>query len=121
MTTTTVQKWAWDYLVQPRAGRRRQREYVTVELQPGGWTAGNTYPRYKTCDTMIIGWINGEPCGLLEPDEWRTFHQQPGPGESPGIPTIWQVTHGTKNHRRRAYYCDAHLPDEFRPDGYNPT
>jgi hypothetical protein len=115
MTSDTAQKWAWDYLAPARAGRRRQREFVTVELQPDGWTAENTWPRHKACNTMIVGWINGEPIGLLERDEWLAFHQQPGPGEPPGIPTIWKVTHCTKNHQVREHYCDAHLPPGFRP------
>ena len=118
MSMTTAQKWEWSHLVEPRPGRRRQREFITVELNPDGWTKGtDPYVYSEFCNSMTVGWINGEPVGgTLSSEEWRQFHGRENSSSMSAVPTIWKVTHGPKSHRRRAFYCDVHLPDEFRPD-----
>jgi hypothetical protein len=113
MSEMTIQRWEWDHLVQPRYGKRRQREFVAVELRPEGWPASTR--RQQLCHSMTLGWINGEPIGgTLSRDEFRQFHGLDDSGSPPTIPTIWKVTHGPKGRRHVSYYCDAHLPGEFR-------
>lgn len=96
-----VQTWTSDRLVQPRRGTRRVRETVNVSRHPAGWPANPGHERQETCNAVF----DAAAAGQL--DEFREFHDR--------HPVIWKCEQQQRRTRVRVYYCDAHLPDEFRP------
>jgi hypothetical protein len=101
-----VKVWTWERFTTSQT--RRQREIVTVEKHPDYWPANYGSDSQKTCGSLAISPGHG-----LEPDEYREFH-----GENYELhPVIWRVTWQLKQGawRHRQHWCDADLPDEYRP------
>ena len=106
-----VQSWTWERLAYPRgeSQARRQRHVVTVKRHPSGWL-DHAYPRQPTrCRTYSGDWEKRLA--------YHEFH-----GENHELhPAIWHVHVEIKGSRKPSreggWWCDAHLPDEYRPDG----
>jgi Family of unknown function (DUF6011) len=106
-----VKIWTWErYVPGNRRGGPRQRERVRVEKHPDYWTANLGHDSQQTCASILVG-SNGDP--HLSPDEYRAFHGYDNEHHA----VIWRVTwgHTQSTTRRRQHWCDAHLPDEYRP------
>jgi hypothetical protein len=88
-------KWTWERLVTPNQGGRRQREVITAVLNPAGYD--------QACKAVFVAARDRNLEG------YREFHAE--------HPVVWDITHGMKRgaYRYGAHYCDAHLPDEYRP------
>lgn len=99
--------WTWErFTTSPRG--RRQRETVTAEKHPDYWPCN-----YGSDSQQICGSLAVSPGHGLEPDEYREFH-----GENHELhPVIWRATWQLKQGawRHRQHWCEAHLPDEYRP------
>jgi hypothetical protein len=106
-----VQDWHFEGSVPAFSGSRRWRTQVTVSRHPATWAAGPDSEH--RCDWLSIG---GGP-GLPVP-EYRAFHFVGDDSYALAVPVIWRVVTTAKRHRVPVtrYYCDAHLPAEFRPD-----
>jgi hypothetical protein len=102
-----VKAWNWERFATSQSGRR-QRETVTVEKHPDYWPGNYGYEDQKICGSLAISAGDG-----LEPDEYREFH-----GKNHELhPVIWRATWRLKQGAwaSRQHWCDAHLPDEYRP------
>lgn len=101
-----AQVWKWDHLVIPRRNAsRRVREFVTVMFCREGWHCDSGSPERPspggaTCSTVLAP-------GRGDLKEWRAFHAE--------NPVLWKITVKTGRSSRSHRYCDAHLPDEYRP------
>jgi hypothetical protein len=94
-----VRSWTWERLVPPVTGTRRQRETVTVQQHPTGWIANLGFDKADTCNSVFD----------LGADGYHAFH------DPPGNPVIWKCQVRQRRTQGTVYYCDAHLPGEFRP------
>jgi len=98
-----VRRWDWERLVEPIYGTRRQREEVSVARHPSGWPCNMGFEAQQGC-----GSLRG-----LSVAEYHAFHGR----EHELHPVVWRVTRSRKQRgwSSTGYYCDAHLPDEYRP------
>lgn len=104
-----VRIWTWERYVPGRRGGPRQREKVRVEKHPDYWPCNLGHDSQQICGSLSV--MGGD--GGLDPAEYREFH-----GETHELhPVIWRATwgHAQSTTRRRQHWCDAHLPDEYRP------
>jgi hypothetical protein len=104
-----VRIWTWERYAPARRGGPRQREKVQVEKHPGYWPCNLGHESQQICGSLSI--MGGD--GGLDPAGYREFH-----GENHELhPVLWRVTwgHAQSTTRMRQHWCDAHLPDEYRP------
>lgn len=103
----SVRNWGWEGLVVPRNATRRQRETVSVALHPSGWPSNVGFDGQQTCGSLSTGGP-----GLLVA-AYHAFHGH----EHELHPVVWRVKRSRKRPRWSftGYYCDAHLPAEYRP------
>lgn len=99
-----VRSWTWERLVPPVTGTRRRRETVTVQQHPTGWIANPGFDKADTCNSVFD----------LGADGYHAFH------DPPGNPVIWKCQVRQRRTQGTVYYCDAHLPGEFRPPAEEP-
>jgi len=95
-----VQTWTWDRLVLPPYHKRRVRETITVQRHPSGWIGNLGFDDPQPCSSVFD---MARAAGL---DAFRVFHAD--------RPVIWKCQVQRGRTRGTQYFCDAHLPDEFR-------
>jgi hypothetical protein len=108
-----VRDWRWERLAYPRNGpkNRRQRQVITVRLHPSGWPRNRGRLHQHYCHTFGIA-----------TEVMRRYFEFHGDNHE-HHPVIWHVKVKVKGSKRLTFgegggfYCDAHLPEEFRPDG----
>jgi Family of unknown function (DUF6011) len=102
-----VKVWTWERFTTSQ-GARRQRQIVTAEKHPDYWLCNYGSEPQQVCGSLAIMAGDG-----LDPDEYREFHGQ----DHELHPVIWRATWQLKQGawRHRQHWCDAHLPDEYRP------
>lgn len=103
--------WEFDRLVSPERGRgRRRREYVTIMHCPEGWwsTSGSADSPIGPgcCATIMDPQWRGE-LGGFDRAKFSAFHEE--------HPVIWKVRSRVNSKARILWYCDAELPDGYRP------
>ena len=108
-----AQVWEQDRTVTPPGCTRRVREHITVMHCAEGWYSASgaaTQPAGDAdCSTEFQPhWRSDE--GGFNLDGFDAFHDV--------RPVLWfvQVTRGRET--RIGWFCDAELPDEYRPEGF---
>jgi len=82
-------------------GKRRVSETVTVLRHPTGWISNLGHDDRQVCQTVHDYAAAGDL------DGFRAFHAE--------HVVIWKTETRRGRTGSARHYCDAHLPDEFRP------
>jgi hypothetical protein len=111
-----TRRWAFDRLAYARPGaKRRIRQQVETLYCAEGWhsrsgTRADPRGAGRCCTLLDAKWRH--PSGGFDRDRFLAFHDE--------HPVVWVVKVSSKSESRRLEYCDAHLPDEYRPLGGGP-
>lgn len=96
-----AQAWTWSRLIKVPGSTRRRRETVTVTRHPSGWVLNLGFTDLTTCQGI---WAYSKAGDI---DGYHAFHAS--------RPPVWKAERTQGRDRYTGYYCDAHLPAEFRP------
>lgn len=86
--------WRWD---RPIQGRPRKREVVTVARYRVAAPPPTHTPQPRTCSTVLDRLNSGRPVCT--------------------DPVVWRISEAGEGLPHSRYYCDADMPDEYRPPG----
>jgi hypothetical protein len=86
----------------PEDHKRRVREAVTVQRHPSGWISTLGHDDPQTCNAVF------DYAHARKLDDFKAFHA--------GHPVIWKCHVHQGRRGGTQYFCDSHLPAEFRPE-----
>jgi hypothetical protein len=109
-------RWSFSRLVLNLGNKRRTRQQVEVMYCVEGW--------WGSSGSMTSAWT--ALCSTFMDFERRhefdathgTFNKEIGERENVKAPVVWRIVVEEGSSYTTYWYCDAELPEEFRPEGW---